>query len=456
MQTKLKKIKIEKIFLLFSLLFGLMWMMILPPYQAPDEVNHFLRSYMIADGKLMCDNINGRNAGAYFPRSVYELADKVESGKIATHPEVKQDTHLLRDAFNLKVTKEKVYVELPGACVYNPIPYLPQSLGILIGKLMNLPVLTLFYLGRLFNLFVYTLINYFAIKLIPKLKIVTFILALTPMAIHQAASLSADAMTISSAFFIVSYIFYLASLDKVNNKQIIYLAIAGIIVTLAKIVYFPLVWLFCLIPIKNIGNKRKYFIAASAVCGVSLLVFASWMIIVRSVKVIFPVDPKAQLLIILSNPLSFANKLFNTFLTEGDKYYNQFWGAFGWADTTMPTLLGLGFLMALIIAVFTEKNSEWTEENEKNFLFKGVWLLIVFLICAVLIEVTLFLNFSTPNEDIILGVQGRYFIPISMLFFYSLYFLRPTIQKHFYRIIVYGVLLMMLICSYYLFIRYYV
>lgn len=455
MQLKVERIKMKHIFLLFSLLFGLMWMVVLPPYQAPDEVSHFLRAYMIADGNMMCKNVNGSNAGAYFPTSVKELSERLGSDKISFHPEVKQDVHALKDVFHLKLTDEKVFIELPGSCVYNPISYVPQVLGILLGKMLNLPVLVIFYLGRLCNLLLYAFIMYHAIHLIPRLKSAAMLLALTPMAIHQAASLSADGVTISASFLLICYILHLTNQNYVHNRQLVYVGLLGIVVTLAKIVYFPLVWLFCLIPMKSIGSKKKYTFAGLTICGVSLFVFALWMVLVRTVHVVFPVDPKAQLIIILTHPFAFIYKLLHTLFTEAGSYYNQFFGVFGWLDTPMPTLLGLGFLMTLAISVWAEKEENELSHSMKGPLLRGGWMFCIFLLSVVLIEVTLFLNFSKPDEDIVIGVQGRYFLPVSLLFFYSLYYLKSSIQRYWYHIIILGTLFTFVVCSYFLFIRYY-
>jgi uncharacterized membrane protein len=455
MKLHIGKLKVERVFLLFSLVFGLLWMVILPPFQAPDEVSHFLRAYMIADGKLMCENVNGSNAGSYFPTAVKTLGDKIGSGQIAFHPKTKQDVHLIKEAFNIKLTNEKTFAELPGACVYNPVPYIPQSLGMFLGKILTNHVLVIFYFGRLFNLLFFTFITYFALKLLPRFKITALLLTLTPMGIHQAASLSADGITISSSFLLISYIFYLANLQKITNKQLLFLGITGIVVTLAKIVYFPIVWLYFIIPIKLIGSKLKYFLSGLIICGVSLIATASWMLYVRSVHVMFPVDPKAQLLWILHNPFSFTYKLLYTLLTEGLPYYNGFFGVFGWLDTVMPTLLAVGFLIFLIFSIFLEQDKEYSEIKSKEYLLKGLWILCLYVISVILIEVTLFLNWSAPDQDEIQGVQGRYFIPVALLFFSSLHYLKPSIQKNWHKILCFGIFLMFVICSYFLYLRYY-
>ena len=46
-------LKPEKFFLMFSGIFGLFFIIVLPPFQAPDELNHYLRSIEISNGSLI-------------------------------------------------------------------------------------------------------------------------------------------------------------------------------------------------------------------------------------------------------------------------------------------------------------------------------------------------------------------------------------------------------------------
>ncbi len=60
------------------------------------------------------------------------------------------------------------------------------------------------YLARFANLLLYVLIVYSAIKLTPVHKWVFFLLALMPMTLYEAASLSADSFTIAVSFLLIA------------------------------------------------------------------------------------------------------------------------------------------------------------------------------------------------------------------------------------------------------------
>lgn len=45
--------KIENIFILFALLFGLLFVFVTPPFQSVDEQAHFFRAYGISSGQFV-------------------------------------------------------------------------------------------------------------------------------------------------------------------------------------------------------------------------------------------------------------------------------------------------------------------------------------------------------------------------------------------------------------------
>ena len=50
------RVSVEKVFVIFALLFGMLYAIITPPFQSVDEANHFLRSYAITEGQMLAQN----------------------------------------------------------------------------------------------------------------------------------------------------------------------------------------------------------------------------------------------------------------------------------------------------------------------------------------------------------------------------------------------------------------
>ena len=65
--SKIKEIAPEKIFLILSLVFGLLFVFITPPFQSPDENSHFLKAYSVSKGKFFPE-VQNKKLGNYFPK----------------------------------------------------------------------------------------------------------------------------------------------------------------------------------------------------------------------------------------------------------------------------------------------------------------------------------------------------------------------------------------------------
>ena len=91
--------------------------------------------------------------------------------------------------------------------VYSPVQYLPQVIGVGIGKILTDRPILISYLGRLANLAICITMLYYAIKKIPFAKKLLLILAFIPIAIEGFVTLSGDGFTIATAFFVYSIYF---------------------------------------------------------------------------------------------------------------------------------------------------------------------------------------------------------------------------------------------------------
>ena len=68
-------LSIEKIFVLLAILFGILYVFILPPFQSVDEGMHFFRTYQISEGHLTAKKIDGK-VGDEIPSSLSDFYDK--------------------------------------------------------------------------------------------------------------------------------------------------------------------------------------------------------------------------------------------------------------------------------------------------------------------------------------------------------------------------------------------
>jgi uncharacterized membrane protein len=368
------KIKPEILFIILSIIFGMGFLLINPPFQVVDEPTHYYKSVDLSKGQI------------YFGKSTSFI-------------------HL-----------------------YSPIPYIVPSFSIFIGKLFNFSNSVIFYLGRISNLIFFICITYLAIRLTPILKWVFLLLGLMPMSLYEAASFSSDGFNIAISFLLIALIFKFAFDDKkinINQNDIIIILFIGILLALSKQVYILLLVLFFLIPSNKFENRRKMFINFFSIFLSCLLIVIGWNFLVKGIYVPIStqVSLQGQMLFILSHPITFLTVPLNTILKNFLYYLITFVGTFGWTDTglvsklvtPLPNILVYAYIIVLIFASLLD-NAKINVNINQKFIS-----LITFLLIFTSIFTLEYLLWTVVGNNKIDGVYGRYFIPIAPLFFLMLY-----------------------------------
>ncbi len=370
MICNIKEFQPEKAFLVLCLIFGIVFLLLTPPFQVPDEPEHLLKAFHLSEGQI----IPGQS---------------------------------------------KVFLAL-----YPPIPYITSALIIFIGKFFELSPLDLIHVERLLNLLFYSLIVYKAIKLTPVHKWVFFLLALMPMTLYEAASLSADSFTISICFLLIALFFKFAfdqEKNEITRGNILIMFFLGLLIALSKQIYILLLLLFFSIPLYKFENRRKML---SIFLGISVplfLIIEGWCFLVQGsyVPISEQVSVQGQFFFILSNPLTALYAFLNTIVQYFHYYMVSFVGTFGWIDkgldAPLPDILVYIYLVALILVSFLD-NKDFNV-NLKQKLVSLTTLIIIFAS----IFVAEYLAWNTVGSSIIDGIYGRYFIPIAPLFFLLFY-----------------------------------
>ena len=82
----------------------------------------------------------------------------------------------------------------------------------------------------------------------------------------------------------------------------------------------------------------------------------------------------------------------------------------GWVDFTLPFMVVGGIVVLLLFCCFNGQEKYQFKKREK------VWLFLLWGVMAFLVMLTMLLSYTYIESDIIIGVQGRYFLPILLLF----------------------------------------
>ena len=401
----------EYVFLVLSLIFGLIFWLVIPPFQVPDEPTHFFRAYQITQFDFVAQKPDS-HAGGMLPKSLNIFSSVWFD--LQFHPEQKATWEKFQESWQISLQpSQKVFLWFSNTALYSPIPYLPQSLGIAIGKIFTAPPLLLLYLGRFFAGIVATGITFWAIARLPFLKWAFVFLSLTPMAIFLRNSLSADSVLIALSFLFVAICLDYAFRDrqqKLTAWNIAELAVLGIAISLCKQVYFPLVFLFFLIPRHKIGSTKRYFAAAGIVILATLIVTLGWSITIENiyapVRTDVPIDPQKQLNFILENPIQFLSMIWADVWNNIDIYLHHIVGVLGWLDTPLPEILWIPYWLVLLVAAIADNRSQinihwWQKIGTFLVFLGGVWL----------IYMSIFMSWTPVGMEDVEGIQGRYFYP---------------------------------------------
>jgi uncharacterized membrane protein len=409
--------KPEKIFAITGAIFGILFLLITPPFQVPDEANHFYRAFQITDLQIIGRNQDNKSGG-FMPQSIVTMVTEFSQPRILGN-QVKQEPEKIWKFTKSSATEadKKVFIDFPNTVIYSPIPYIPQSIGISIGRILVVPPILLVYLGRIVNLFAWISLVYCAIKITPIHKWLFFLLALTPMSLFQSASLSADAATNGLSFLLIATLlnYAFSPQSQLSNLQIASIFLMTGLISQCKIAYLPLFNLYLILPITKLGNSKvRYWSIFILLILFNLATSGFWGLLIKKLNIPFPeiISPSKQLLFVLSHPIQYLQILGKTIWMNAHTNIEQFIGVLGWLDTGLPNFqINLYLLALLIVSLIGGSMTVKISLKQKIVIFAILTLNFLFIMSL------LYLSWNPVGSKSIEGLQGRYLIPLSPLIF---------------------------------------
>jgi len=393
-------------------LFGAFLLVATPPLQVPDETAHLLRAWAIAHGQPLAEQGGFRGfAGVQVPRSLAGLDDRLARRAVSFDPERKQDLARVRSELSEELRPEdRVPYVLPNN--YSPLCYLAPAAALRLAELFGPPPLALVYAGRAANLALGILVVWAAIRLAPAHRYVLLLLGLMPMTMFQAAGLTADSLTNAlGLFFCAVMLRECATAEPLSGRRALSLGLLAAAVGVTKQVYWPLVASAAAIPGRRFASPGRRAATLAAIALGSLLPVALWWAALLSVEPIFlaapGVDPPAQIARIVADPLAFLRLLVAT-VPLFPSLAEPFVGILGHLDTRLPQPLYLLYPAALLGAAFFDGGERSPVRGAARAIFPAAAALTTLSILFVAYVAT-----NPVGSPGIMGVLGRYFIPIA-------------------------------------------
>ena len=271
-----------------------------------------------------------------------------------------------------------------------------------------------------------TLLLYSAIRIIPVGKGIIALAALMPMSVHQAISLSPDGMVVAVSVMMTAAV---VKLCYDCNETLKAPALAGLyvlvfLISQLKIVYLPFGLLYLLIPEERFGGRKKKIIHVGLMAVIAAGSNLAWLSQCGRFLNVDGTNSAAQLAYILHNPLDYLSILVKTCLQRCGSWVETMIGSSLGAQNIPTLLIMVQLYMCLLFYHFVVHHRKQTkQEKRENALFGFVIFSIVFLTLT-----SEYIQWTPAYNDLVDGVQGRYFIPLLLPLFFTLHHPRVLME----------------------------
>lgn len=402
---------LEKLLLALVCCATLFFTCVTPPFQAPDENQHYMKALLLSEGRILTET-RGTMIGALLPgdaiglHDLYFPADAGSSRRIFNHAQLIQ-------AWTADGRQERRFADFPNVANYAPTLYAPGAAGLRIGDAFGLSRLGAFYSGRIVNALAALAMLGAALTIMPFGRNALLATALLPAFCYQSGSLSPDAVINGIGFLGLALALRIGFMGQTPIHSAT-LFLAAPLLALAKGVYLPLMAAGLRWPDGRRG-RRNGLILTAMIAGA--LAFLLWMklsggsqalyhIVSRKTGETVMTAPLAQqLTVILRDPLAYLQLLAASMIERAPVYALQIAGRFGWNAILLP-------LLAYPLALLMLGAGICSGSAMRFSLGQRFWWLAIAAGVALLIETAMYLTGTPLGADYIQGTQGRYFLPL--------------------------------------------
>ena len=410
-------------FLVIAIPVGVYFALTIPYFGGIDEPAHFYRSYQISTGHFVPDKIKGSDfSGVCVPR---DLVAEVQGYQRAYF---KHLVSLFPDVFS-KQPAAPAPARQPQCSARDeqfmtfstfgsPVPYAPQAATLLVVRELGGGAGAMLLAGRFVLLAVYIAIVAIAIRRSPRGRWALAAVALIPVAVFQSASsLSHDAITTAVALLVVSSA--LRALDPpegvTTRSLLVEAALLSALLGLCKPTYVVVAGCY-LLPLLGPRERRARLWGLAPAAAVGVVVTLVWNQIVgdlwRTDSTYFGIrpQPSARKHDLLTAPWHFAADAVRTVPDQFWEWLKGLWGV-GPSVTHWPSAV---IVIAVLLFIAVSLQHDRDEPRHLDVAQIGL-LALLFIVGTALVFAANWIYWTTPGDDVVNGVQARYFVPLLVL-----------------------------------------
>ncbi|MGN0482401.1 MAG: DUF2142 domain-containing protein [Lachnospiraceae bacterium] len=413
-----KRTQIERVFLVVVLSAGVLLAMSNPASQECDGYDHLMRSMDVSYGNVLSPFMQLTHQADEI--ALPENFDTLRLERVIS-PKSCYGSFAYQRQTQESFSKEAKVISYQGGV--NSLFYLPQALGLWIGRNLGISAYLTMVLARVLNLLCYAALVFFAVKKLPCAKTLMVVIALMPISVYQAASFSPDALLNGFCMlFIATCLSYAYSTKKkeLGTKEALTLGILLAIVFLCKYVYAILGLLVFLIPKERFQTRKNYWKKFTiALIPVAIAVALVSMGLTNSVSQTQAVNAlgQSQIMALKEKPFFFVTVLIKT-LDKKLVLWIEGLATYGWMNYPLGILV---FLVPILLVVTAALAPDRVRQNPKSS--HTACMVTTFFLISGMLLLALYVGDGRINPvgaSVVEGIQGRYFIPILFLPFFAL------------------------------------
>jgi len=409
------------IFLATSMIAGVLFILINPPFWGNDGLSQYSRAYQVSHGQFLPQEIEwggkGESYGGSIPAPVWELythaatdlgANPAEPEAMILEPERYDElgsAEYRSDESNL--------IWFTNTAAYSPVPYVPAAVASLIAEFGGASVDTALRGMALASLLAYVIPVFAALVVVraSRSRWLLLVLSLLPPALLQSATITADALTNGVALLFAALMMRV-SLERraLSGLQTALLYASVLLLPLGKPSYMVLVLLVIAAPRALLRGPSWLRWAA---LGASTAAWGGWTLATRGISDVlafyrsdyeqrdFGMAPMIEQT--LSDPLGFIANAARTLFYRDNFFFLDLIGS---SNVRVPSTAMLAMTVVVVIAIALLPRFTLSERWSKR-----IWI-GASAISVLAIFGTLYVSFTPVGFYLIDGVQGRYFFPL--------------------------------------------
>lgn len=411
-----KKTPIEYLYIIIAVVVGTIYFILIPLGQAPDEYTHIETAYDVANVVL------GYEHGTDIEMRNCDLEDTIITNDYTREIYDIYMDRLLHD-HNISDTGSGMFGDTPLST--NRYLYYPAALGMIIGRLLRLGTIPMMFIGAVFNYIVYVIVAFYSIKKIPFGKTMILLFSILPITMQQVTSYSYDSGILTLSVLIFAMAIRVAYAENLQKRDFIILAIASILIAPVKNGAYFFIILLNLLPLARFRKtNKKRFRLILGIMGIStlMLIFPIVRNMINSANggtlmngyVSWADEPGYTVSYLLGNPTALVEICWNTLIDNFSYYiYTMIGGSLGWLNIDIPWWIIIALIACLFITAMKKENEAFDLKPWIRCLFAIIALYSIACTAAAML-----LDWTPISYKEILGIQGRYFLPVLMPLLY--------------------------------------